>query len=646
MPEGIGLDLGTLAIGITGDNSDWIRKQRQTARQVAALDRSTATVDAKMNTTHLARGIAKSEGMLGRFAARGKMILAAMFIGLATAAVALSARFFKGAVIAASDAEEAVNKFRVTFGEVPAEADAVAKAFSKSFGVASSTARVLLGDTGDLLSGFGFTGKAALDLSKRTNELAADLASFTNIEGGTTRASKALTKALLGERESVKELGIAILEEDVKKQVALDRSNGLTYATMRQAKAYATITIALSQSKNAIGDYARTQGGLANTLRRTAERFKEVKEIIGKFLIDIFDLEQKARDWDSFIAELVEGAEKWRDSLLDVIVFVKKMWAAFGVLFHNIAIGVAESIDHWITFGEWLWTIGKKVTADLSGLFEDLATDIAASFDRIAESIQNSLAKVGFLLTGQDPVRSAEAYLAVWQKVEKEGIDAIVAERAKLTGKILVTGESADRLPALDEAINAVRRWRTREQRLGRWTHDREMGFIKRQIEIKKKGLGMTVEDTARDEARGTDLSEEWFKNIRKGIADLGIEPPDFIDWTSQYKSYVEAGVEVDEWAQSLRDKWADDKADRDKRRSKDREKEEDKAMAKRIHAGALERGTQAAFKAAQRPGMDPQKQIEKNTKEMANSAKEQVAEQKKTNKRLEDAPVLMPAGV
>ena len=90
-----------------------------------------------------------------------------------------------------------------------------AETFKKSFGLSSQAAMGLLADTGDLLVGFGFTEKEALNLSKQVNELAVDLASFTNFSGGADGASQALTKALLGEREAIKSLGIAITEADL-----------------------------------------------------------------------------------------------------------------------------------------------------------------------------------------------------------------------------------------------------------------------------------------------------------------------------------------------------------------------------------------------------------------------------------------------
>jgi hypothetical protein len=189
----------------------------------------------------------------------------------------------------AIDAQETISKFKTVFKDVSKESKIIAKNLSKDFGLSSVKAKELLSDTGDLLTGFGFTGKAALDLSKNVNELAVDLASFTNFSGGAEGASKALTKALLGERESVKSLGISILEEDVKKQMAIDRAKGLTFESERQAKAMATLTIAQNQSKNAIGDFARTSDQTANQIRIMKSRIEDFQIFLGTKLIPIVD---------------------------------------------------------------------------------------------------------------------------------------------------------------------------------------------------------------------------------------------------------------------------------------------------------------------------------------------------------------------
>ena len=119
-------------------------------------------------------------------------------------------RFIKSLIKAGSDAEEVGQKFGVVFSTVAAEANAMAASISANYGLSRTESKQLLSDTGDLLSGFGLTGKASLELSGKVQRLAADLASFSNVQGGIKFASQALTKGLFGETEQMKMLGIVV----------------------------------------------------------------------------------------------------------------------------------------------------------------------------------------------------------------------------------------------------------------------------------------------------------------------------------------------------------------------------------------------------------------------------------------------------
>lgn len=185
----------------------------------------------------------------------------------------------------ASDAEESLNKFDVIFGPVLDQANMRVKELDKTFGLTDSSARKMMSGTGDLLKGFGFSAASALDLSQQVQKLSVDVASFSNVEGGAVRVSEAMTKAMLGEREMLKEMGIAILEEDVKLEMLRMKKEGLTFATERQAKAQATLNIALDQSAHRIGDFANTEASFANQTRMLTDEFWELVQLFGREMI-------------------------------------------------------------------------------------------------------------------------------------------------------------------------------------------------------------------------------------------------------------------------------------------------------------------------------------------------------------------------
>ena len=227
------------------------------------------------------RALKKANRTIGNFGAKMKRTGETLTRNITLPVLGLGA----AAVKMASDFEETDAKFKTVFSSIQFQAEETARTFEKSFGLSSLAAKKMLGDTGDLLVGFGFTEQEALNLSKQVNELAVDLASFTNFSGGAEGASLALTKALLGERESIKSLGIAITEADLKK---FAEEQGLVFKELdRVAKANLTFQLAAKQSSKAIGDYARTSGSFANQLRKLKADFTNLGVEIGTMLLPV-----------------------------------------------------------------------------------------------------------------------------------------------------------------------------------------------------------------------------------------------------------------------------------------------------------------------------------------------------------------------
>jgi len=276
---------------------------------------------------------------LDSISAKARQVGTALSVGVTLPLLAFGA----AAIKSGSDAEETASKFNTVFKSIQKTANDAATDLSKSFGLSSNAAKQLLGDTGDLLTGFGFTQESALSLSKQVNELAVDLASFTNFSGGAEGASSALTKALLGERDSVKALGISILEEDVKKQVAINTANGLTFATERQAKAQATLDIAIQQSTNAIGDYSRTSDSFANQQRRLGAVLEDIGASIGTILLPI------ATKLTEIVRGLAERFSNLSPQAKQIIVIFAGIAASIGPLL--LALGSITTILPLITAG-------------------------------------------------------------------------------------------------------------------------------------------------------------------------------------------------------------------------------------------------------------------------------------------------------
>jgi hypothetical protein len=199
------------------------------------------------------------------------------------------AMFAKKSIQAFSDLEETTSKFRVVFAGLEKQADAAVQSLTKSYGASIMSARQMLSGTGDLLAGFDFDKEQILELSVLTAKLGSDLASFSNYEGGAERATWALTKAMVGETEMAKMLGIVVRQEEEDYKKLFKEIKATTGATDAQARALTTLRLAYQQSPNAIGDFERTMNSIANRGRMLQNEALQAYANIGEHMSGQFN---------------------------------------------------------------------------------------------------------------------------------------------------------------------------------------------------------------------------------------------------------------------------------------------------------------------------------------------------------------------
>ena len=275
-----------------------------------------------------------------------------------------------------SDLEETDAKFKTVFSSIQKEAEKTAQSLKQNFGLSELAAKEMLSGTGDLLVGFGFTEKKALELSNSVNELAVDLASFTNFSGGAKGASDALTKALLGERESIKSLGIAITETDLKKYAA---DQGLVWKELdRVAKATLTFEMAQKQSSKAIGDFERTSRSFANQMRILQADLVDVASEMGDRLIPFA---QAAIEKFKLLIQWFDGlSESTKDNIVKwglivaaigpVLIIIGKMSVGLGALVGPLkTVGKLIIANPYMAFAAAIGVVAISLTDWADGLF-------------------------------------------------------------------------------------------------------------------------------------------------------------------------------------------------------------------------------------------------------------------------------------
>lgn len=253
----------TLSAKITGDSSGF-------DKAIQSAEKSASSFEKKMeNISNKAKSIGDKISGIGT----------KLTVGVTTP-LAIAG---KGMVDAASDFDENLNKISVAFGDNADEVKAWADTATQSFGLSMNQALEATSLFGDMATSMGISQGEAASMSTSLAGLAGDLASFKNI--GIDQAMTALNGVFTGETESLKQLGIVMTETNLEEFAA---KTGRVYSEMSQAeKVQLRYNYVMAMSKNAIGDYARTSDGTANSMRTFQASVENLAITLGQNLLPI-----------------------------------------------------------------------------------------------------------------------------------------------------------------------------------------------------------------------------------------------------------------------------------------------------------------------------------------------------------------------
>jgi len=215
-------------------------------------------------------------------------------------------------------------------------ADSVRKwadANNEAMGLTDEELAGLAANFGDLLKPMGFTAKEAALMSRDVVGLSGALSEWSGGSRSAAEVSEILAKAMLGERDSLKELGISITEADVQARLAAKGQKDLTGAALEQAKALATQELIFEKSTDAQKAYA--EGG--NSTIRAGNKLKavwgEIQVVLAQKLIPAL---AKGVDYLFKIADAV------RPVVEPIVAFIQKNPAPFLVGFAT-ALGIVAA---------------------------------------------------------------------------------------------------------------------------------------------------------------------------------------------------------------------------------------------------------------------------------------------------------------
>lgn len=189
----------------------------------------------------------------------------------------------KESVQLASDLEEVQNVVDVTFGSAGAsKIDAWAKNAGSQFGLTETQAKKFTSTLGAMMKSAGLSGSEITDMSTDLAGLAADMASFYNLDFDT--AFQKIRSGISGETEPLKQLGINMSVANLN-AFALEKGLNKTFDQMSQSEqTMLRYEYLMSATADAQGDFARTSDGLANSTRTLQTEITTLKTKLGDVL--------------------------------------------------------------------------------------------------------------------------------------------------------------------------------------------------------------------------------------------------------------------------------------------------------------------------------------------------------------------------
>lgn len=191
----------------------------------------------------------------------------------------------KESINLASDLQEVQNVVDVTFGDAATGIEAWAKAARTEFGLTELQAKQYASTMGSMLKSMGMAEDDVYSMSTAMSELAADMASFYNLDFKT--AFDKLRAGIAGEVEPLRQLGINMSVANLE-AFALSKGIDKTWESMTQSEqTMLRYNYLMEATADAQGDFARTSDSYANALRTLETNWNSLLTNVGGLFLPV-----------------------------------------------------------------------------------------------------------------------------------------------------------------------------------------------------------------------------------------------------------------------------------------------------------------------------------------------------------------------
>lgn len=367
---------GQVVFEITGDNSKIKQSVQDTTKYIDDESKKwDSSVDDSSNKI--------SDSLTGAFL---KVVASAAFVKITQMLIDLGVE----SVQVASDLEEVQNVVDVTFGAAGAKRiEEWANNAAKNFGLTELQAKRYSSTIGAMMKSSGMAEGDIADMSMNLAGLAADMASFYNLDFDT--AFSKIQSGMAGMSMPLRQLGINMTETALAAYAA---ANGFEteYSELSETeKILVRYQYLMQATADAQGDFARTSDSYANSQRRVATGIESLKAQLGEALLPI------ATNISNAIADLLNilvysppetvfdtaeqsmaNAAAQATEAQGILGYMDKLVEKYG--------DAAKDTDEWAIALEHL----KTVFPDVNQFIDEETGALTATNEQLKEYIENS----------------------------------------------------------------------------------------------------------------------------------------------------------------------------------------------------------------------------------------------------------------
>lgn len=421
-------------------------------------------------------------------------MLAKVSAGLAAAKIGQALISFSAdAIEVASSLQEVQNVVDTTFGDGAAQIEAWASKAGTQFGLTELQAKKFTSTLGAMMKSAGLAGPEIIQMSTDLSGLAADMASFYNLDF--EEAFQKIRAGISGETEPLKQLGVNMSVANLE---AFALSQGITKAFNSMSQGEQTLLryqYLMQATADAQGDFAKTADGFENAKRRITTAVDTIKSTVGKSFLDVVG--KATSQMADFLEKITSKPESTvLDDFNAIEVDTAGKMADLEATYDK-----AESI---IKLLEEISTQTVKLKDGSTVTFEDLFKDLG-NIEKNGGDVRGYLESLG---VNVDEV--IQKY-NVWKESTRQLTSLIPSLSSAIDGE---TGAIDGGTQALQKNLDE---WRAYQEKKIAWA----AYYAKEQAVAEKKGSLYLYEFDAGAARKAVERQKEKLDKLRK---DLGID--------------------------------------------------------------------------------------------------------------------------